>query len=68
MTRTYCMIKLLRHGALTFRECVVITGWRQDRVRQTLRRLKEVGRVKSVKGWPRRYSLSGGQCDVSGVQ
>lgn len=27
MTRTACMIKLLRHGALTLGECYIITGW-----------------------------------------
>lgn len=57
MTRTDCMIKLLRHGALTFRECVEITGWPHHVVQGTLRYLRNVGRIKHDGNWNGQYYL-----------
>lgn len=58
MTRTDCMIKLLRHGALTFRECADITGWPRDEVRNTLSHLRHVKRVKHDGGWNGQYYVA----------
>lgn len=61
MTRTDCMIKLLRHGALTFRECLAITGWPCAEVRNTLSDLRRAKRVKHNGDWNGQYYLAGGQ-------
>jgi predicted transcriptional regulator len=46
MMHTDCMIKLLRHGALTRRECIEITGWSRNVLRRVLDHLYQSGRIK----------------------
>lgn len=57
MTRTDCMVKLLKHGALTFKECVNITGWPVVEVRQTLGHLRQTKRIKHDGDWNGQYYL-----------
>ena len=57
MTRQECMLKLLAHGSLTFKECVEITGWPSNEVFKTLRALVEAKVLKAVGRWNRTYFL-----------
>jgi hypothetical protein len=51
------MIKLLRHGALSYRECVVITGWPESEVKNTLSQLRYMKRIKRTQGYNKRYFI-----------
>ena len=57
MTRTACMIKLLRHGALTRSECIEITGWPIGAVRGALDHLYQMGRIKKENIYGGRYYI-----------
>jgi len=46
MTRTYCLKRLLEHGALSLREMVEITGWGYRTTWRALERLQEAGVVR----------------------
>jgi hypothetical protein len=39
MTRTHAAVQLLRHGPLSMREFIAITGWTRRQSRQTLNHL-----------------------------
>jgi len=52
MSRSYALRKLLEHGALTRREIVEITGWKEKQVHFTLAYLSQIGViVKQEKAW-----------------
>lgn len=52
MSRSYALKKLLEHGALTRREIVEITGWKEKQVHFTLAYLAQTGAiVKQEKAW-----------------
>ena len=57
MTRKYCLLKLLEHGALSVRECDVITGWPRKVVRQTLQHLRAEGLIQHSGEWYGMYFL-----------
>lgn len=45
MTRQHATIQLLRHGELTFREFVDITGWTVRQCRRVIEKLRGAGHV-----------------------
>jgi len=50
MTKTYATIQLLRHGPLSMREFIEITGWTQKQARHALHHLIDnCGIVERVK-------------------
>jgi len=50
MTRTYAAIQLLRHGPLSMREFIQITGWQPEQARKTLHYLvDDCGILERVK-------------------
>lgn len=52
MSRSYALKKLLEHGALTRREIVEITGWKEKQVHFTLAYLSQTGQIiKHGKAW-----------------
>ena len=52
MSRSDALKKLLEHGALTRREIVEITGWKEKQVHFTLAYLAQTGAiVKQGKAW-----------------
>lgn len=59
MTHTDCLIKLLRHGALTRGQCMEITGWPRDVVRATISHLYQMGRIKHEGFRGGRYYIGG---------
>jgi hypothetical protein len=46
MTRTYALKQLLKHGGLTRREIVEITGWTEKQVHFTLAYLAQINSIK----------------------
>lgn len=50
MTRTYALMQLLSHGALTMAEIIAITGWPAQAARKTVSWLSESGRIRSTGG------------------
>lgn len=46
MTRTYALKQLLKHGGLTRREIVEITGWKEKQVHFTLAYLAQINSIK----------------------
>lgn len=48
MTRTYCLKRLLEHGAMTAAELIACTGWRWTSVEAALRNLMDSGLVEAV--------------------
>lgn len=59
MTRSYAAKRLLEHGALTFADFLVITGWRKGIANNVLRKLREwqVACVVNIDG-RRHYALT----------
>jgi protoporphyrinogen oxidase len=52
MTRTYALKQLLKHGGLTRREIVEITGWKEKQVHFTLAYLAQINSIKKQdKNW-----------------
>jgi transcription initiation factor IIE alpha subunit len=49
MTRSYAMLELLNHGALTRQELIEITGWTPKQVKNILSHLLDRGQIKSEK-------------------
>jgi predicted transcriptional regulator len=47
MNRTYCLKRLLEHGALSLSEMVEITGWGYRVAWKALERLQHAGIVKT---------------------
>lgn len=54
MSRTYCLRRLLEHGALTWGQLMEITGWSFNQLRGAMDRLMEAGVVEKEPAGPHR--------------
>jgi predicted transcriptional regulator len=54
MTRTYTAKRLLEHGPLTWRELLVITGWRESVLKGAIQNLIDTELVVAEKASARR--------------
>ena len=60
MTRSYAMLELLNHGALTRQELIEITGWTPKQVKNTLSHLLDKGQIRNEKRkWHLQWPIAG---------